>query len=424
MVVRANQVRVVQVTDAQKQRRVMRRPQHFFNVIAKPYEICPVMIAPVLPGESLDSAVFQSRAVSDPVLNRLIGWHKEYYFFYVPHLALENADTYKAMMLDATTDITGINAAANSVPLYTFKEGMNWVDECLDAVVAQYFRDEGEALTPNIENYPAAQISQESWHNSIKLESATGENVDLPGVDEIEDHEVLSDFTAQYAQWEIMKDAGYVDGTYEDYLRSNGISSAPEVRSPDDAVAQFKPELIRYFRDWKYPVNTIDPTDGSATSALSWSIAEKITKRRFFKYPGFVFGVTISRPKIYLGSQKGAAVGMLDNAYTWLPGVLNGYPYTAIKEILDSATDGILQNQAEDYWLDIKDLFLYGDQFVNHAMSAAANHGVAMPTAALDHKYLTEAMVDSLFVTAGSEYVREDGVMHMNILGRQMETTP
>ena len=426
MATRSSAVKVVQVSNMKSQRRVMRRPQHSFDLIAKPYEICPFFIAPVVPGESLDSGLFQTRAVSDPVKNRLIGWHKEYYFFYVPHLALASRDIYKSMMLDPTTAVSGIMASANSVPLYTFKGGMPFVSECLTAVVAEFFRDEGETNAPTIENYPAAQITQESWHNSIKLESATGDDNELPGVDPVEEEDILEGFTAHYAQWEIMRDAGYTDATYEDFLKSYGIDAAPEVREPDDDTKKFPyvPELIRYVRDWKYPTNTIDPANGSASSALSWSLAEKITKRRFFKYPGFLFGVTIARPKIYLGNQKGAAVGMLNDAYSWLPAILNGYPYTSVKETLDSVTDGILQNQTEDYWLDVKDLFIYGDQFVNHAMDAAANHGLAMPTAALDHKYLTEAMIDSLFVNAGSEYVREDGVVHMNILGKQSETTP
>ena len=83
-------------------------------------------------------------------------------------------------------------------------------------------------------------------------------------------------------------------------------------------------------------------------------------------------------PEDLFWKPKGAAVGLLNNAYTWLPAVLSGHPYTSVVEQLDSATDGILQGGSEDYWIDVKDLFLHGDQFVNFAMSAAANHGVAL----------------------------------------------
>ena len=77
--------------------------------------------------------------------------------------------------------------------------------------------------------------------------------------------------------------------------------------------------------------------------------------------------------------------------------------------------------------MDIKDLFLHGDQFVNHTMGATANHGVALPVASnLDKKYLTEAMMNSLFsVTDGSaSYIYQDGAIHMDILGRISDTTP
>lgn len=429
MALRAQQrpsIQVVQASNIKQVRRVPRRPAHRFNLKAKPYEIVPFMIAPVLPGETLTNLLLQSRVVTDPIKNPLIGWHQEYYFFYVKHRGLSDWDTsglLQSMMLDPTTDVSSLKAGANSVPYYTFKTGMNFVQKTLDAVVLEFFRDEGETTAPTVENYPAAQIDQEGWFHSIKLESETGDDTELPGVDEMEELDILPGFTTQYAQWEIMRDAGITDLTYEDFLRSYGVDipkAEDQGLSPD---VKNKPELIRFVRDWKYPSNTIDPTDGSPSSAVSWSLTERADKKRFFKEPGFIFGVSVTRPKIYLGNQKGAAVGMLSSAYSWLPAVLAGHDYTSIQETLDSATDGILQNQAEDYWLDVKDLFLYGDQFVNHAMAAGDNHGLGLPTATLDTKYLTDAMVESLFVTAGSEYVRQDGVCMLDILGRQVETT-
>lgn len=419
-------IQVVQASNVRQIRRTPRRPQHKFNLKAKPYEIVPFMIAPVLPGETLTNLLMQSRVVTDPIKNALIGWHQEYYFFYIKHRGLSDWDTtglLQSMMLDPTTDVSSLKAGANSVPFYTFKTGMNFVAKCLDAVVKEFFRDEDEALTPNVELYPSAQIDQEQWYHSIKLESEAGDDMELPGVDELEELDILPGFTTQYAQWEIMRDAGITDLTYEDYLRSYGVDIP---KTEDQGLApdvKNKPELIRFVRDWKYPSNVVNPATGTPTSAVSWSIAERADKKRFFKEPGFVFGVSVTRPKIYMGNQKGAAVGMLQSAYSWLPAVLAGHDYTSIQETLDSATDGILQNQAEDYWLDVKDLFLYGDQFVNHAMDAAANHGLALPTSTLDTKYPTDAMIESLFVTAGSEYVRQDGVCHLDILGRQVETT-
>ena len=210
-----------------------------------------------------------------------------------------------------------LKAAANDVPYYTFKTGMAFVKACTEAVIAEYFRDEGEAVNvASIENYYAAQIDQEQWFHSIKLESATGDDTELPGVDEQEELDVLPGFTNQYAQWEIMRDSGLTDATYEDYLRSYGVDipkTEDEGGTPDQ---RHRPELIRFVRDWTYPSNTVDPTDGSVASAVSWSVAERADKKRFFKEPGFIIGLNVIRPKLYMGSQKGNASGMLDSPAT------------------------------------------------------------------------------------------------------------
>lgn len=423
------QVRVVGVDNVRNQRRVMRKPQHKFNIKAKPYEIVPFMIAPVLPGETMDSLLMQSRVVTDPIQNSLIGWWQEYYFFYVKHRALAAWDAtgiLQSMMLDPAQSTAALQAAANSVPYYTFKGGMDYVQACLRAVVSEHFRDEGEAWDGfNGEFYPQAQIDQEQWYHSLKEESAGADDSELPGVDEQEDLDILAGFTTEYAQWELMRDAGLTDLTYEDYLRSYGVTipkSEDEGGTPDE---RHRPEVLRNFRRWTYPSNIINPTDGSAKSAAFWEVKEAANKKRFFKEPGFIFGVTCTRAKIYLGNQKGSAVGNLKDYKGWLPATLAGVPYTSVTETLDSLTDGIFQNQNEDYWYDLKDLYLYGDQFVNHAMSAAANHGIALPvTDTLQLKYPTDALVEGLFVTPGSEYVRQDGVCHLNILSRQWDTTP
>lgn len=413
-------VKVVDVNAIKTLRRAFRKPAHKFNLKSKPFEIVPFMCAPVLPGETLVNALFQARVVTDPIQNSLIGWHKEYYWFYVAHQGLEDWDStglLKSMML-GTTDVSTLRAAANDVPYYTFKTGMDYVKKCTEAVIKWYFRDEDEAVNvASIENYYAAMIDQDGWWQSLKKESAGADDSELPGIDEQEELDVLPGFSTIYAQWELMRDAGMEDVTYEDFLRSYGVS-IPQVEEQADEAETFKPELIRFVRDWTYPSNTVNAADGTVASAVSWSFKEKITKKRFFKRPGFILGVTVTRPKLYLGSQKGAAVGLMDDHLYWLPAVYQGLPYTSVTEELDSATDGILQNQTEDYWLDARDIFRFGDQFVNHAMSAAANHGIALPTATLDKKYPTDAMVESLFKTAGSEYVREDGVCNLNVLGR------
>ena len=424
---RAPNIRVVEATNVKAQRRRQRHPKHTFNLKFKPYEIVPAAILPVLPGETLESALSQFTAVTDPMQNRLIGGHMEMHAFYVKHRSLAAVDTtgiLQNMMLDPTTAVTTLQAGANSVPYYTFKGGMNFVQMCHQAVIESFFRDEGEDWNvATVEQYPAAQIEQEGWYHSLKEESVTGDDTELPGVDEQEELDILPGFTTHYAQWEIMRDTGMTDLDYDDYLKSYGVS-IPKAESDDDTnadgvVDKHEPELLRSWRSWAAPSNVINPTDGSAKSALYWKEGVAINKRRFFREPGFVYVVVLMRPKLYLGNQKGSAVGLLNDAYAWLPAVLNGMGYTSVKEILDSTTDGILQNQDEDYWIDLSDLFEFGDQFVNHAMGASANHGLALPSANnAGRKYVTDAMMESLFVTAGTDYVYVDGAFHANILTR------
>lgn len=421
------QIRIVQTSNVPNQRRRTRSPKHTFNLKFKPYEIVPAAIAPVLPGETLDKALFQMRAVTDPLQNSLIGGHLEFHLFYVKHrgLAADDPNGYlQAMMLDTATDVSSLQAAANSAPYYTFKGGMKFAQMCHRAVISSHFRDEGEAWdVATVENYPAAQIEQEGWYHSLKEESVGTDDDELPGVDELEELDILPGFTTQYTQWEIMRDNGMTDLTYEDYLRSYGVS-VPEAETDNDAdgngvIDKHEPELLRSFRKWSYPSNVINPADGAASSALYWDDAFSADKKRYFKEPGFLYVIAIMRPKLYLGNQKGSAVGLLNDAVAWLPAVLNGMGYTSVKEVLDSATDGILQNQDQDYWIDLADLFNYGDQFVNHTMGAAANHGLALPSANdAGRKYVTDAMMESLFKTAGTDYVKCDGVAHFNVLTR------
>ena len=213
-------------------------------------------------------------------------------------------------VLDPTITLNSVlPQAANSALTYSFKGGVAWVEACLEYVMNMDFRDEDDLGNWNtIENWPAVYTDQSSWLHSLKLESATGDDDELPRVDELEELDILPGFTTHYAQWEIMRDNGLTDLTYADFLKSYGVSTSPADETAADPAGsgkfQFKGELIRYVRKWTYPTNHIEPTTGAPSSALSWSVAENADKTRFFKYPGFVFGVTCTRPKIYFGNQR------------------------------------------------------------------------------------------------------------------------
>lgn len=432
----ATQIQVIQPgSSAARQRRRHRRPQEPFNIRSRPMEITPFMIHPVLPNESMDNLLMQVDAYSDPIVNRNLGWHANYQFYYVPLMALTNGDLMDgdvapaqiaSMMLDATYDIIPAYGAtgAISVPLYQFKGAMPWLQLCMECIIGKFYRDEDErpyAYAPaSSMEYPLAYINQRSWIHSLKEESAGTDDDELPGVDEIEDLDVLSGFSTARDQWEIMRDSGTEDLSYDDYLRAQGVrlGSAERRLNTNAEKTAPEPELLRFIRKWVKPISTFDPADGSAATGLKWSCAERVDKTRYFKEPGFVVGVTCTTPKLYLGNQKGAIVGLLSKPFHWLPRVLQGFGYTSVTEVLDSTTDGPLINQDEDYWFDIGDLFNYGGGgFVNHALGAA-QHALAIPDGnPLNKRYLTEAEIKSLFVdSTNDQHIYQDGTVHLDIL--------
>ena len=398
-----------------QRKRIARRPQYVFNLITRPYQIQPFMSVPVLPGETLQNGLMQSRVVTDPVINRLVGWWKEYYWFYVKHRDLANSAHFQAMMLDADYDLSSIYSAAKTYH-YSHAGTVDWVGECLTAVVNEYFRDEGDNPSA-LDNLPVAKIMDQRWLDSV----ANEDDFDAPDDPEITiggDGKVsASEIETAMRNWEFFRANGLTEMSYEDYLSSYGV------RLP--SVENDVPELLRYVRQWQYPISAIDPADGSAANAVVWSMSERMDKPRFFKEPGFVFGVTVARPKLYFGTQNAGAVGLLKNAYAWLPAILTNDPRAALQKITAGA-NGPLSTNTDNYWVDLRDVFLYGDQFLNYAVATAITDGaaIAMPTAALEKKYPTAAMVDALFADAtNADKIREDGVMNLNILGHQVDAT-
>ena len=82
----------VSIVNAPRSQRVPRRPQHTFYLRQVPFTIQPFMIAPVIPGETLQNLSFQARCVTMPVKNPIIGWWCEYYFFYVKLTDLDDRE--------------------------------------------------------------------------------------------------------------------------------------------------------------------------------------------------------------------------------------------------------------------------------------------------------------------------------------------
>lgn len=413
------------VKEQRRSKRRIRRPQHSFHLRTRPWIIQPSMIAPVLPGETLRNLLLQCRCVSDPIDNPLIGWWHEHYVFYVKLRDLDDRATFESMLLDPEYSTAGLNEAA-STDYYHGDTGINYAKKCLKRVVEDYFRVEGETWDGyTISSMPVAGINRDSGLDSLVSDTnylanqSEEETITVGGDDSFtatEVHDLMQ-------KWYWQREMGLIkpELSFESWAEANYGVRTPAADNIEDL---YKPELVRFVRNWTYPTNTISPTDGTPSSAVSWAINERADKDRFFTEPGFVFAVTVTRPKVYLSKQVGSLHLLMSDAKSWLPGLLNDVdPFMGFKKT--AALDGVIPTSTDAYWIDIKDLLEYGDQFINFALTATDAGLVALPTSALQKRYPASTDADNLFKTktAGTGKIKMDGVYTMMIATRNRDTS-
>lgn len=370
-------------------------------------------MAPVKARETLLSFNMQARVKTDPVLSSVMGWYQQYYIFYVKLRDLASKTEIVAMFIDDSASALADDAA----DVMTYHEGstgggMNFTKECLDKVVADWFTREDVAVA-TVGGLPMAEIVSQTWLDSAKVEST-----DPPVNELIGDQQTIPDrwstFTDQFAQYERMRQYHLVDVTFEDYLADQGVDSPVK---PDRE--QNRSELITHYSEFTYPSTVVDG-DGTATSRAIWSFNEIFRKKKFFTEPGFIIGVTCMRPKLYMQFQESAGVQMMQTPYAWIPASIEDDPFMRILKFdgVGGGEDGPLGTRPnEDYYVDIGDLFTYGDQFHNIASPTAAQGFPNLPSINLDHWYPAESDVDALFTTTTINENEQDGSMVLNILG-------
>lgn len=391
--------------------RKLRTPTMNFHLRTKPWQIQPFCIFPVIPGETMKNVLWKSRVVSDPVKSRLIGWHKEYYLFYVRFRDLVDNDDFKNLFTDPEANLQSYYSAA--APKYFHKYGVNFCLLATRRIVEHYFRADGEELDAGtIDGMYAASIQNDNWLDSA-LPAGAYEEMDQD-VDLNADGTIMtSEVDQAMRMWHHLRANGLTEATYEDFLASYGV------RVPAAELEQ-KPWLLRHVREWVMPSNTIVPETGAATTAVTWSIDERADKDRFIKEPGFVVGITIARPKIYLSKQTGSVTGLMDTAMEWLPAIFRDDAYSSLVQV--AAENGPLIDQTDGYVFDLKDLFLYGEQFTNYTPDAAMN-AIALPGDNMAKRYPNQAMADALF-TGGEAWIEEDGRIDMTFSTMVEDTTP
>lgn len=352
----------------------MRNPNHDFVSQNRPYSIRPFFIAPVLAGETLKSAQLQMNIQSGNLRTSTTGWWSELYFFYVKHRDLAQRDMLTDMHV---TNVTDPSLLSDAEPHWYHATGINWAKLCTIRCVEEYFRDEGEAWDAAVdaEGFPLAKIGKDNWLDSAQRDGA-GEITEtdyLP--DENLEHTIYelngvpAGFENHYDTWSKMVRNRLVTVTFDDYLKSHGIS-VPK----GEAEKPHRPELLRYVQDWQMPRSVPYANDpGIHVGRVGWKHAERLDKDRFFKEPGFIIGLWVNRPKIYIG-QSGSASGLLTDAFSWLPALMQDNPETSLREMstvqamdmfpfyggIDENNDPIQPEQGA--WFDVRDLLMYGEQ--------------------------------------------------------------
>lgn len=413
--------------DVGRTQRKMRYPTHPFQISHLPFHIVPFHIAPVLPGETLKNAMFQVRAVTDPIKHPLIGWWLEHYFFYVKLADLYEREEFREMVINPAWSKSDVTTAQGGTSLNVatyYSGGTNMIDYvklCQRVCVDHFFRDEDETYADHSfadtasRTHPLAQIVGNSVFDSVHItDDATA--VDVALVDAAtSDVLYASELDEGMRLWQMQRMYGLTEMSYEDWIATFGVR-VPQAET-------HKPELLRYSRMWQYPSNTVNPETGAPTSAVSWTIQERIDKPRVFREPGFIFGLTVARPKVYIRAQEGTFTSLLNDFKSWVPAIFAGDPMFSYKQV-DTAAGPLktIQTDANGYIVDLKDLFLYGEQFTNESLAATNKGMMDMVSADLTNvRYpIALADIDELFSTTGVNNVRQDGVVNLQIASAAM----
>lgn len=394
------------VTDAgSRVGRTNRNPRHQFLVNASPWEIVPFFIAPVLAGETMKGLLMQGTTKMEGVKPALSGWWQETFFFYVKHRDLAARDLLAEMHV-ANASTASLEAGANS--LYFHAVGIPWMQMCYQRIVEEYFRDEGEPFgaATSSNGYALARLDRSNFLDSAILDGFTPDTDEdqLPG-DELhnslyEAHAVPAGYEAHFDTWLQMRRARLVAVDFEDYLKAHGI------RVAKDKVDPHRPELVRYEKDWQTPRPWYVPYTGEPAASLTWTQSIRADKDRFFDEPGFLVGLSVIRPKVLIAGISGSAVGLLKDAFTWLPAMLNSDPETSLIKVSNATAKDLFPNYegTEEVWIDVKDLFVHGEDYTN---IGPASNGTGIdslvalddgPDTAFHRRYPSSALFD-LFIS-------------------------
>lgn len=410
-----SQIKLVQA--GMTKSRVNRRPNFPMLGTVRPFGLYPMMVHPVLPGETLQSFNAKLRLLSQPIKNPFVGCWAEFWLVYVKLTDLDAA--LSEMFISEDVSAVPYQRGTQSDRLFTAAGQVDWVGMCLQKFHEDYMLDQGETAR-TLGDVPLMRRKSMDWMQNLVF---TPDGVDTDALP--------SDPDAQLTGFDMMNMMGMSELTYEQYLTSYGVSSA---RIPNGNC-----EILRYAPSWTLPTNHVEPTTGAPSSAYSWSVDMKADKPKMFAEPGFVMMVGAVRPKVYDRRKVASLVGNLWGFADWFPVYNLTDPAGGIREISsdDLVWDAAIKasDPVQSMLYDHRDLLSHGETFVN---DQSAN--VTYPTpegpapAALDGsedgpelrgEYLSSAEIDALFTgtTVASRTFYYEGMANAVISGHIKDTT-
>lgn len=365
------------------QSRSVRRPRHEAQFRIPPFCLFPFLWHPVIPGDTVVGAQLLGRVVTDPVDGKLLPWWLDIFWFYCPWRATAAADALQSMAL-GNHAFDGTDFMFNGGTIAPTVSGSGYFTQRLNgqpdfgklaynAIVQEFFRDEGDDAADFVHALSGMALMKNGrtdWFDSL-VPTSTITGVD-PAVDIDSSGTIYASEVEQAMRsWQILRQGQLTEMTFEDYLGTFGVRVTPAQR-------EIVPELLEHRRMFEYPSNTVTQGTGAVTSAVVWSINHTLKSRKLIREPGWIVGMMCVRPKVYRKRQVGAAINLMTNGFHWLPRVLDQDPSTSLIAMdTVSGAIGSATGNGGLFTMDIRDLFVHGDQVVYASPSVAGGDSVA-----------------------------------------------
>lgn len=243
---------------------------------------------------------FESCVIIDLIKNLIIGWKKEYFFFYVKMSDFFD-DIIKEMFIDFQNALLLVEVMVVDNVWYQFESGgFNWLKCGMDCIMKYYFWDEGEDFI---------------WFGVLKYYQYFVYYCDMGIFDLIMDKDDMlqgvvilfvidvQDFEVFMMVFEYLCVMGFVNMFYEDFFWLYGVNIKDLIEG--------KFEFFWYLLDWQYLLNMINLEMGVLISVVLWVFKQFFCECKFFMELGFVIGFMVIWFKMYMGGQFGYVFAFL-----------------------------------------------------------------------------------------------------------------